>query len=144
VAAGLQHPGITVVFDADAHDGQLFIVTELLTGQDLGKVLAARPGGLPVDRVLDLAIQFADALAAAHGQGVIHRDLKPANLFIQSDERLPSGRLKVCDFGLARDLTSSSKVTGRGMSSAPRRQGPRHRQPRQDGPAMGFGIGRRW
>ena len=111
VAAGLQHPGITVVFDADAHDGQLFIVTELLTGQDLGKVLAAHPGGLPLDQLLDLGIQFADALAAAHGRGIIHRDLKPANLFIQADERLPGGRLKVCDFGLARDLASSSKVT---------------------------------
>jgi serine/threonine protein kinase len=69
VAAGLQHPGITVVFDADAHDGRLFIVTELLTGQDLGKVLAASPGGLPLDRVLDYGVQLADALAAAHGRG---------------------------------------------------------------------------
>jgi WD40 repeat protein len=111
VAAGLQHPGITVVFDADAHDGRLFIVTELLSGQDLGKVLAAHPGGLPVNRVLDLGIQLADALAAAHGREIIHRDLKPANLFIQADQRLPGGRLKVCDFGLARDLMSSSRVT---------------------------------
>jgi serine/threonine protein kinase len=62
-------------------------------------------------RVLDLGVQFADALAAAHGRGIIHRDLKPANLFVQADERLPVGRLKVCDFGLARDLASSSKVT---------------------------------
>ena len=111
VAAGLQHPGITVVFDADVHDGRLFIVTELLSGKDLGKVLAAYPGGLLLGQVLDLGVQFADALAAAHGRGIIHRDLKPANLFVQADERLPGGRLKVCDFGLARDLTSSSKVT---------------------------------
>jgi hypothetical protein len=114
VAAGLQHPGIAVVFDADAHDHQLFIVTELLTGQDLEKVLAAHPGGLPLDQVLDLGIQLADALAAAHGRGIIHRDLKPANLFVQADERLTGGRLKVCDFGLARDLTSSSKITKAG------------------------------
>ncbi len=111
VAAGLQHPGITVVFDADVHDGRLFIVTELLSGKDLGKVLAANPGGLLLRQVLDFGVQFADALAAAHGRGIIHRDLKPANLFVQADERLPGGRLKVCDFGLARDLTSSSKVT---------------------------------
>jgi WD40 repeat protein len=111
VAAGLQHPGITVVFDADAHDGQLFIVTELLSGQDLGMVLAAHSGGLPLDQVVDFGIQLAEALAAAHGKGIIHRDLKPANLFVQADERLPGGRLKVCDFGLARDLSSSSKVT---------------------------------
>jgi serine/threonine protein kinase len=128
VAAGLQHPGITVVFDADAHDGQLFIVTELLTGQDLGKVLAAHPdpGGLPLDRVLDVGIQLADALAAAHGRGIIHRDLKPANVFIQAGEGLPGGRLKVCDFGLARDMASSSKITRPGGgSSAPRRTWPR-------------------
>jgi eukaryotic-like serine/threonine-protein kinase len=114
IAAGLQHPGITVVFDANAHDGQLFIVTELLSGKDLGKVLAAHPGGLPLEQVLGFGIQLADALAAAHGRGIIHRDLKPANLFVQADERLPNGRLKVCDFGLARDLTSSSKVTRAG------------------------------
>jgi serine/threonine protein kinase len=114
VAAGLQHPGITVVFDADAHDGRLFIVTELLSGKDLGKVLAAHSGGLPLDRLLDFGIQLADALAAAHGRGIIHRDLKPTNLFVQADERLPNGRLKVCDFGLARDLTSSSRVTRAG------------------------------
>ena len=111
VAAGLQHPGITVVFDADAHDGQLFIVTELLGGQDLGKVLAAHPAGLPLEQVLDFGIQFADALAAAHRRGIIHRDLKPSNLFVQADERVPHGRLKVCDFGFARDLTSSAKVS---------------------------------
>jgi hypothetical protein len=111
VAAGLQHPGITVVFDADVHDGRLFIVTELLIGKDLGTVLAAHPGGLLLGQVLDFGTQFADALAAAHGKGIIHRDLKPANLFIQADERLPGGRLKICDFGLARDLGSSSKVT---------------------------------
>jgi WD40 repeat protein len=114
VAAGLQHPGITVVFDADVHEGRLFIVTELLSGNDLGKVLAARPGGLLLRQVLDLGVQLADALAAAHRRGIIHRDLKPANLFIQADERLPGGRLKVCDFGLARDLTSSSKITSAG------------------------------
>ena len=111
VAAGLQHPGITVVFDADADDGRPFIVTELLNGRDLGKVLAAHPGGLPLDQVLDFGAQLADALAAAHGRGIIHRDLKPANLFVQADARLPNGRLKVCDFGLARELASSSKVT---------------------------------
>ena len=114
VAAGLQHPGITVVFDADVHDGRMFIVTELLSGEDLGKVLAAHPRGLLLGQALDFGVQLADALAAAHGRGIIHRDLKPANLFVQVDERLPGGRLKVCDFGLARDLTSPSTVTTTG------------------------------
>ncbi|HTR90461.1 MAG TPA: serine/threonine-protein kinase [Trebonia sp.] len=110
VAAALQHPGITVVFDADVHDGRLFIVTELLSGKDLGEVLAAQPGGLLLGQVLDYGVQIADALAAAHRRGIVHRDLKPANLFVQTDDRLPRGRLKVCDFGLARDLTSASTV----------------------------------
>jgi hypothetical protein len=118
VAAGLQHPGITVVFDADAHNGRPFIVTELLSGRDLSKVLAAHPGGLPLDHVLDFGAQLADALAAAHGRGIIHRDLKPANLFVQADERLPNGRLKVCDFGLARDLGASPKATVAGGTPA--------------------------
>ena len=72
-----------------------------------------RPG-LSVPDALSLARQIAEALEAAHEKGIIHRDLKPANLFIQADERLPGGRLKVCDFGLARDLTSSSRLTRAG------------------------------
>jgi len=109
VAAGLQHPGITVVFDAGEHDGRLFLVTELLTGRDLAKVLRERPGGLPLADVADLGVQLADALAAAHARGIIHRDLKPANLYLQTD-----GRLKICDFGLARDLTSARQLTQAG------------------------------
>jgi len=109
VAAGLQHPGITVVFDAGEQDGRLFLVTELLSGRDLAKVLRERPGGLPLADVADLGTQLADALAAAHARGIIHRDLKPANLYLQTD-----GRLKICDFGLARDLTSATHLTQAG------------------------------
>ncbi|HTU74565.1 MAG TPA: protein kinase [Trebonia sp.] len=105
-AAGLQHPCITVVYDFDEHDGRMFIVTELLRGEDLGKVLAAFPDGLAVSRALDFGIQLADALIAAHAKGIVHRDLKPANIFIQHGERL-----KVCDFGLARDLNSTSSLS---------------------------------
>jgi hypothetical protein len=109
VAAGLQHPGITVVFDAGEQEGRLFLVTELLTGRDLAKVLRERPGGLPLAEVADLGIQLADALGAAHARGIIHRDLKPANLYLQGD-----GRLKICDFGLARDLASATHLTQAG------------------------------
>jgi tRNA A-37 threonylcarbamoyl transferase component Bud32 len=105
-AAGLQHACITVVYDYDEHDGQMFIVTELLRGEDLGKVMAAFPDGLAVSRALDFGVQLSDALISAHAKGIVHRDLKPANIFIQVGDRL-----KVCDFGLARDLNSTSSLS---------------------------------
>ena len=108
--SGMQHPGIAVVHDADHHQGRLFIVTELLRGQDLGKLLKESPAGLEVSRAVDLGIQLAEALGAAHGHGVVHRDLKPANLFVQSGDRL-----KICDFGLARDTTVTGSITQPGM-----------------------------
>ena len=74
-AAGLQHACITVVYDYDEHDGQMFIVTELLHGEDLGKVMAAFPDGLAVSRALDFGIQLSGALTAAHAKGIVHRDL---------------------------------------------------------------------
>ncbi|MET9604624.1 protein kinase [Streptomyces sp. NPDC006512] len=110
IGARLQHPGITVVHDVGVHDGRLFIVMELLPGEDLASALARAPGGLPAARAVDLAAQTAEALAAAHEQAVVHRDLKPANLFL-----LPGGRLKICDFGIAHssDATAGWTVTGR-------------------------------
>ncbi|MFE2325540.1 protein kinase [Streptomyces sp. NPDC059385] len=110
IGARLQHPGITVVHDVGQEDGRLFIVMELLAGEDLGSVLARERGGLPVGTALGLAAQTAEALAAAHEQSVVHRDLKPANLFL-----LPGGRIKVCDFGIAHsaDATAGLTVTGR-------------------------------
>ncbi|MEW1634519.1 serine/threonine-protein kinase [Streptomyces sp. NPDC093801] len=111
IGARLQHPGITVVHDTGRHGKRLFIVMELLEGQDLAQRLAARPGrGLPLPEVLDLGLQAAEALGAAHAQKVVHRDLKPANLFLLTD-----GRLKICDFGIARtaDATATLTATGR-------------------------------
>jgi len=109
IAAGLQHPGITVVHDAERHDSWLFIVMELLVGRDLGMILAEHPAGLPPGRMLDLAIQAAEALAAAHEGGIVHRDLKPGNLFVLVD-----GRLKICDFGIAKDVNATSILTTKG------------------------------
>ncbi|MEV6952436.1 protein kinase [Streptomyces sp. NPDC051183] len=116
IGARLQHPGITVVHDVGQQDGRLFIVMELLAGEDLASVLARVPGGLPQDVAVELAAQTAEALAAAHEQAVIHRDLKPANLFL-----LPGGRLKICDFGIAHssDATAGWTVTGRIFGSPP-------------------------
>ncbi|MFD9357654.1 protein kinase [Streptomyces sp. NPDC060031] len=116
IGARLQHPGITVVHDVGQQDGRLFIVMELLAGEDLASVLARAGGGLPADVAVGLAAQTAEALAAAHEQAVIHRDLKPANLFL-----LPGGRLKICDFGIAHssDATAGWTVTGRIFGSPP-------------------------
>ncbi|WP_158708437.1 protein kinase domain-containing protein [Streptomyces sp. NRRL S-244] len=109
IGARLQHPGITVVHDVGQQDGRLFIVMELLSGEDLATVLA-RDGRLAVDLAVELAAQTAEALAVAHGQAVVHRDLKPGNLFL-----LPGRRIKICDFGIAHsaDATAGWTVTGR-------------------------------
>lgn len=96
IAASLRHPGITVVHDFGEHDGQPFIVMELLHGRDLGAMLRDAPAGLPVAMSVSLTVQAAEALQAAHAGGVIHRDLKPANLFLET-----GGQLKICDFGIA-------------------------------------------
>ncbi|MET8754869.1 serine/threonine-protein kinase, partial [Streptomyces sp. NPDC004667] len=116
IGARLQHPGITVVHDVGRHEGRLFIVMELLSGEDLGAVLARERGGLPAAVAVDLAAQTAEALAAAHERAVVHRDLKPGNLFL-----LPGGRLKICDFGIAHsaDATAGWTVTGRIFGTPP-------------------------
>lgn len=106
LAASLQHPGITVVFDFDEHEERLFLVMELLDGEDLGRVIDRFPSGLPLDDLLSYGIQLAEALAAAHEMQVVHRDIKPGNLMV-----LKSGRLKVCDFGIARFVASSTGLT---------------------------------
>ncbi|MFF2194248.1 WD40 repeat domain-containing serine/threonine protein kinase [Streptomyces sp. NPDC058157] len=110
IGARLRHPGITVVHDTGRHGKRLFIVMELLEGMDLAQRLAAHPGGgLPLPEVLDLGLQAAEALAAAHAQQVVHRDLKPANLFL-----LTEGRLKICDFGIARTAHATASLTATG------------------------------
>ena len=115
VAATLNHPGITTVFDIDEHqDGNerwLFLVMELMVGHDLRHLLAANPEGVPIEQARELAVQATEALAAAHRRGVVHRDIKPANLFL-----LEEGRLKICDFGIAR-LADATKITTTGASA---------------------------
>ncbi|MEV0350298.1 serine/threonine-protein kinase [Nonomuraea sp. NPDC050680] len=115
VAATLNHPGITTVFDIDEHRHEnepwLFLVMELMVGRDLRHLLIANPMGLPIEQVRELAVQITDALAAAHRGGVVHRDIKPANLFL-----LEEGRVKICDFGIAR-LADATKITATGSSA---------------------------
>ncbi|MCO5993189.1 serine/threonine-protein kinase [Actinoallomurus rhizosphaericola] len=118
-AAGLQHPGICAVFDIDLHGSVMFLVMELLQGSDLARVVAAHPGGLPIDQAVGLAEQITDALAVAHARGVVHRDIKPANLFLQQD-----GRVKICDFGIARLADRTTLTATGGLLGTPRYMAP--------------------
>ncbi|MBZ5613307.1 MAG: protein kinase [Acidobacteriia bacterium] len=93
----LNHPTIATVHDFDTHEETDFLVTEYVPGVSLNEQLAKGP--LPEDDILRLAMQLAEGIAAAHGQGIVHRDLKPGNLRV-----MPDGRLKILDFGLARPL----------------------------------------
>ncbi|MEU2509291.1 serine/threonine-protein kinase [Streptomyces sp. NPDC007863] len=110
IGGRVRHPGVVPVYDAGQDAGRLYIVMELLEGSDLSAALAGMPSGLPLGEAVNLALQSAEVLAAAHEHGIVHRDLKPANLFLQRD-----GRVRICDFGIARtaDSTTGLTVTGR-------------------------------
>ena len=94
----LEHPGIPAVHDHGSHEGELYLVMDLVPGRALDTVLAS-DGPLPVERAADVARRTADVLAYAHGQNVVHRDLKPSNLMVT-----PDGEIKVLDFGVAAAL----------------------------------------
>src|SRR5688572_18308904 len=94
-AARLTHPNIAAIYDVLDIGSDAYIVMEYVEGESLAHVL--RDGPLPVERALEIGIQVADALAAAHAKGIVHRDLKPANISLT-----PDGAAKVLDFGLAK------------------------------------------
>ncbi len=93
-AASLSHPNVCTIFEIDEHDGRPFIAMELVEGRTLAALIAEGP--LPLARALDIAVQVADGLIAAHARGIVHRDLKPANVMVTG-----AGLAKIMDFGLA-------------------------------------------
>jgi len=95
LVASLNHPNIAAVYGLEESQGRLFLVLELVEGEDLAERL--KRGSVPVTEALDIARQVAEAVEYAHEKGIVHRDLKPANIRIT-----PDGKVKVLDFGLAK------------------------------------------
>jgi serine/threonine protein kinase len=111
--AVLNHPHVVTIYSVEEADGLHFLTMELVDGQSLDQSIPE--SGLPLDRILAIATALADALAAAHEKGIVHRDLKPANVMVTRD-----GRVKVLDFGLAKEMPTTAAGDGVTLTSAGR------------------------